>query len=314
MRLATAADAVNTYFDYMPTIAALMGRRAADQATLLQVQARLAAPTTTPPPARGLVERVVIPGTVSGFKARAAQVYLPPAYFARPQPILPVIVLLHGTPGTPEDWTRAGRVDLTLDAWAKDHNGFAPVVIMPDPNGSFTGDTECVDGRQGNAETYLTTDVPRWAMENLGVRADRTGWAIAGNSEGGYCALAIALRRPERFATFVDLSGLDRPTLRGGAGRLFPKPERDAQVRLHTPRHILRGRSTPPPIAGWFEVGGADGGTTRAIIETEALARASGMETHLVIVPGARHTWRMWRRGFSDALPWVVSRLGLTET
>ena len=57
----------------------------------------------TPPPTmpqRGAITEASIPGTASGFVARPAQIYLPPAYFTDPRPLLPVLVLLPGQPGT----------------------------------------------------------------------------------------------------------------------------------------------------------------------------------------------------------------------
>src|SRR5205807_1757987 len=121
-------------------------------------------PSPAPRLQHGLVERVRIAGVVSGFRARSAQVYLPPAWFAVPRPALPVIELLHGTPGMPEDWTRAGLADVIADHWAALHGGWAPIIVMPDINGSFTADTECVDGREGRAETYVAVDVPMWVI------------------------------------------------------------------------------------------------------------------------------------------------------
>ena len=85
--------------------------------------------------------------------------YLPPAWFAHPRPALPVLELLHGTPGSPNDWTRGASIDVLVDRWAARHGGRAPIVIMPDVNGGFLADTECADGVAGNAETYLVVDV-----------------------------------------------------------------------------------------------------------------------------------------------------------
>src|SRR5581483_2866615 len=191
--LASTAAWINAYFAYMPSVGAVLGQRARDQVSPTALRRRMqliaaagqpaAVPTAARPaplPARGVVERVAIPGTSSGFRARAAQVYLPPAWFARARPRLPVIELLHGTPGAPEDWTRAGMADVAADRWAAAHAGVAPVIVMPDPNGSFTGDTECVDRPQARADRYLSTDVPAWAETNLGVSADRSNWAIVG--------------------------------------------------------------------------------------------------------------------------------------
>ena len=107
---------------------------------------------------------VRIPGTVSRFSRPSRQVYLPPSVVRAVRPRLPVIELLSGTPGTPEDSTRAALADVAADTWAATHHGAAPILVMPDANGHFTGDTECVDGAHGRAETYLTTDVRAWMV------------------------------------------------------------------------------------------------------------------------------------------------------
>jgi S-formylglutathione hydrolase FrmB len=223
-----------------------------------------------------------------------------------------VIELLHGTPGAPEDWTRAGGADLTADRYAATHGGLAPIIVMPDPNGSWSADTECVDGTQGRAETYLVTDVPAWVIANLGASTDRRAWALVGSSEGGYCALDLVLRHPDRWATFVDLSGLDQPTYPGGALRLFGGDRQ--QLAAHDPRLLLAGLPPGPPIAGWFTAGTADGAVTTSVKEMATMASRRGIDTRLELIPNAHHTWRVFRHGFTDALPWVAQRLGLSPT
>src|SRR5437764_834334 len=81
--------------------------------------------------------------------ARPADVYLPPAWFRPDHPRLPVIMLLHGTPGGPSDWTRSAQADVVADQFAKSRAGMAPVLVFPDANGGPFKDTECVDGPKG---------------------------------------------------------------------------------------------------------------------------------------------------------------------
>ena len=200
-------------------------------------------------------------------------------WFAPSRPQLPVIELLSGTPGTPEDWTRAALADVAADAWAATHHGTAPILVMPDANGHFTGDTECVDGAHGRAETYLTADVRAWMVTHFRATPGRKAWVIGGASEGGYCALDLALRHPNQFATFLDFSGLDRPTASGGALRLFRGSQRELQ--LHSPRDLLASRQVGAPMAGWFEVGSRDGGTTHAVQAMADLSRRAGIDTTL---------------------------------
>ena len=305
LALSTGAAAVNAYFNYLPTVAALLGHRAQDEASSAAVGQLVAASAV---PTHGVVEKVSIPGVASHFKARPAQIYLPPAWFTVPRPQLPVLELLHGTPGTPEDWTRAAAADVVADEWAATHNGWAPILLLVDENGSFLADTECANGVAGRAETYLAVDVPTWAVAHLGADPARVAWGIGGNSEGGYCALDLALRHVDRYSLFLDFSGLDHPTRRGGALHLFEGSR--AELDAHTPRLILRHHHHwEPRLAGWFEVGAADGGTTRSMIATAALSRADGIQTRLVLRHGGHHTWRVWRASFADALPWAASRL-----
>jgi enterochelin esterase-like enzyme len=300
--LLTAAAGVNEYFDYIPTTGALLGQRAADQASPRRV---VSAVHAARPPTRGLVELVTIPPVRSGFRTRRAQVYLPPAWFSSPRPALPVVELLHGTPGSPTDWTRAGAADLTADAWAVHHGGVAPILVLVDENGGFTRDSECV----GAAETYVVDDVRSWAVSTLGARPDAGGWAIGGSSEGGWCALMLGLRHPDRFSTLLDFGGLDRPTHSGGALRLFAGSR--ARMRRYSLEHLLiHGAARRDGLAAWLEVGSADGGTTRAVEHAAALLQAHRIPTHVVLIPHAHHTWRVWRHSLRDAFPWTATRLG----
>src|SRR5690606_33522021 len=90
-----------------PTVRSAMQLPAPNEVPFAQVAAReqvVAAPpgqplsaVWRPPaglPATGVVAEVPIPATASGFAARPAWLYLPPAYLARPRAQLPVLVLL----------------------------------------------------------------------------------------------------------------------------------------------------------------------------------------------------------------------------
>src|SRR5262245_44481372 len=76
--LTSTAAWINAYFAYMPSVGAVLGQRARDQVSRTALQKRMqliavkAAPAhPAPARVRGVVERVAIPGTVSGFRARA---------------------------------------------------------------------------------------------------------------------------------------------------------------------------------------------------------------------------------------------------
>lgn len=308
--LASAAVGVNAYFGYFRTLGEALGKPPPHETSLARVRAREGARS-----GHGTVVSLTIPGTVSGFVAQPAQVYLPPAWSVPRQPPLPVIMLLHGTPGDPTDWVEAGQAQATADAWAATHGGVAPVLVMPDINGSFTDDTECVDSPLGYVETYLTVDVPAAVRATLGTLPPGPAWAVAGLSEGGSCAIMLALRHPDLFATFGDFSGLAGPRvgetnddtadtvaqLFGGSQQAFA---------AHEPADLLAsGRF--PHTGGWFEVGALDDEPLAAAQQLAPLTAAAGIATCLVVVPDGDHTFDLWSAAFRQSLPWTAQRLGL---
>ncbi len=308
---ALAAILVNLHYDFYPTLGSVFGPVSADQATrarLTELESRVRSAGQLPQ--RGAVLEVDPPATVSHFTHRAGFVYVPPVWFANPRPPLPAVLMIAGNPGLTSDWIRAGLADRTADRFAAGHGGRAPVLVFADQNGSDLGDTECVDGPRGNAETYLTVDVRRWAVATLGVSADPGRWAAAGLSEGGTCALTLALRHPDLFRTFADFSGELAPSV-VPAARTLPDLFGGSAAALHThqPMSLLTQRSYPE-LAGWFEAGENDPGPLAAARRLLPAARAAGIDTRLVTRPGV-HNFAFWSSAFDDTLPWLAARLGL---
>lgn len=193
--------------------------------------------------------------TVTGRRTRIDRdldVYFPPGYTARAWAgfRFPVIEWIPHFPGEPRAFAVEYGMPAMLDA-AIDSLRMPPtVVIVPDPNGEprLTHDSECVDAVGGAAnDTYLSADVRDWAVHTLRVRADRAGWAIAGWSSGGYCAMDLVTRHPQWYSVAVSMSGYDRTPQDLVTGDLFHgrADVRDANdvsatLRRHpSPVHIL---------------------------------------------------------------------------
>src|ERR1700733_11598644 len=207
-----AFTVVNQTYDYYPTLARLFGKDAANFTDLPALQqVRDEVRKTGKLPDQGSTVAVTIPPTHSKFQTGQAFVYLPPAWFKNPEPSLPVIELIAGIPGSPSDWTRAGYADTTSTEFAEQHHGVAPILVIPDNNGSAM-DTECSNTALGNAETYLTVDVPIYMTSEFNAATGARHWAIAGLSDGGVCASMLSLRNPKVFSTFSDYSGFLSPT------------------------------------------------------------------------------------------------------
>jgi S-formylglutathione hydrolase FrmB len=263
-------------------------------------------------PARGKVTSAPIPASASGFTARNAKIYLPPAYFADPRPRLPVLVLLAGQPGTPQDWFSAGKLTRIMDRFAADHHGLAPVVVVADDTGSRFGNPLCLDSRRGKADTYLARDVPAWIRTHLTVDPHADGWAVGGASYGGTCALQLATNHPAVYPTFLDISGSAEPTL-GDRGRTVAAAfgtDRAAFVRVN-PLDLLQARRYPRSAAA-IVVGTADVDTKPDARLVYRATTAAGMDSHYTEVPGS-HDWRAFSNGLARELPWLAQRMGLTD-
>lgn len=315
MAALVALSGINAHFAYIPSIGALLGRRAQFQASGAQLSRAVSAAETGSRrlPDHGMVALMRIPAPASGFQARRAQVYLPRTWFQIPRPHLPVLLLLHGTPGTPLDWTRAGSVDVVAERWATLHGATAPIIVMPDSNGSFQADSECVNGRLGNVETYLTVDVLRWAIDRLGAAKHRSRWAIGGLSSGGTCALQLTLRHPALFSTFLAFGAEGRISHGRGLSYLFARsPAMAARAaRRYSPTDLLASYRPDArlPIRGWIEAGRNDGATSREAVILNDVAHRHGLPTSLRLLTGGGHTFRVWRRSMADAYPWLMEQI-----
>jgi S-formylglutathione hydrolase FrmB len=335
----TAALALNTATGYFPTVAALWRQITGaqpddwiDEATLAQMVRGGTRPTD------GTVVWVDIPSDASGFDHRRELVYLPPAWFTSdPPPQMPVVMMLGGEISQPSDWPVSADAIRTLDRFAALHRGNAPVFVFPDTTGSFSNDTECVNGPRGNAADHLIKDVAPYIISRFGVSIDPAHWGLVGWSSGGTCALMTAVMHPERFSAFVDLDGQLGPnmgTKRQTIARLFGGDE-EAWAAFD-PRTVVERRGQFPGMAAWLGVSAtipteyrpagdtppmpADIADWSPYSEEHAvnahklclLLSGHGIECSTVGYGGS-HDFDSAAKAFSAALPWLAGRLGTPD-
>ena len=307
----------NAYFYYIPTVGGLFGSRPADKASAFQAAAVASVarpaehhrswPVTVHPVGHGLVLPERYDPVSSHFAAQRGWVYLPPAWWGPQRRHLPVVELLDGTPSSPTEWLRGAGLQTSADAFAASHNGYAPVFAMVDDNGSFTGDTECVDRPGSLSETYALVDVRRTLERHFGVSADPSRWGIAGLSEGGTCALAIALRHTVDFGAVGDFSGEPRQSI-GAAGATLHDLFGGSRARQasYDPNLLLDG-TLRSRLSAMFIVGDQDP-VRRSIVAQARHAQRDGIHTELRIVPGA-HTYRVWNAAVGKFIPFAWKTL-----
>lgn len=306
---AAAFVLINAHYAYWPSVGDLLGQRLRDQVTSAPLGRASGAPslrrTIATSSGHGEVVPLDVPATVSHFPHRQGSIYFPPAFFSARHAPLPVVVMLGGTPSAPDAWPRAGVATTTADEYAAAHEGVAPILAFVDQNGSFTGDSECVDGPSGKAETFLAVDVPRLLSTMIGSTLNRHRLMIAGFSEGGTCAIDLALRHPDVYGAFVDLAGDQAPNL-GAPQQTRQHLYGGSEVAMvaHDPARLLRQRSTWN-LLGWFAVGAGDSSHVTIAHRLADETRRAGIATSCLVLPGA-HDWRFAGAAFRAVLPQLM--------
>ncbi len=315
------ANQINDSFGAYPTVRDALGFAPGDEVSFGQVPGARASTVTGRPLAAhwtapadlastGTVSTAAIPGTISRFSARDAEIYLPPAYFADPRPLLPVLLLLPGQPGSPQDWLVGGRLAATMDSFAREHQGLAPVVVVADGTGSELANPLCVDSNLGNVATYLAKDVPAWVKANLQVDRDPKSWAVGGLSYGGTCSLQLATNYPATFPTFLDISGQVEPTLGSRAQTVNEAFGGDAAAFTKINPMDLMRQHRYPDTAGMIVVGSDDAVYGPGASTIYQAAKAAGMDVGFKKLPGG-HDFTLWSSALSAELNWLAQKVGL---
>ncbi|WP_166792603.1 alpha/beta hydrolase [Cryobacterium algoricola] len=261
-------------------------------------------------PITGTVEAVHIPATASGFTARDAEVYLPPAAQIANAPALPFVLMMMGQPGNPD----ASYIGSVLDTFALTHDGQAPIVVVADQLGDPSVDSLCLDtAEHGNVQTYIEQDVVNWARANLRIMSNRIDWTVAGFSNGGQCAISLAARFPDVWGNVISASGTtfagteSEPTV---LADVFGGDQ--AAYDATKPATIMSSTSYPDTDAV-FTVGADDSVIGPPQKELSTVALGAGMATSYYEVPGEGHTIGALLGGLTKAFDVLALRLGFQE-
>ncbi len=266
-------------------------------------------------PRAGLVGSVTIPAPVSHFAARTAYVYLPPDALL-PHPVaLPVFIMISGQPGSPGNVISSGQIAGVFDAFAAAHNGFAPIVVVPDQLGAPDRNPMCLDGPLGASASYLTVDVPNWIRSHLAVQSSPDAWAIGGFSQGGTCSIQLGAAHPELFSAIVDISGQRAPKNGSLAQTIALGFGGDsAAYRAALPEAVLARNAPYRGMVAVFGVGQLDARYGPIATRMRSAASAAGVQAVEAVSPGTGHDWHTVHWVLENALDPVYARLGLLRS
>lgn len=209
---------------------------------------------------------------------------------------LATLYLLHGLSQDDASWTRFTSLERYVA-----HRPVA--VVMPAGHRSYYAN-------QASGLRYfdhVADEVPATMQSMFGLSPDRSRTFVAGLSMGGYGAMKIALRRPDRFAAAASLSGglnvTAKPNMHAEEWhRTFGSPAR-ARAHDEDAVHLARSAdpSTAPALWAWC-------GTEDFLLEESRAFRdacaASGLALDYSESPGA-HDWDAWDAHIPRLLDWL---------
>ena len=211
----------------------------------------------------------------------------------------PVLYLLHGLSDDDTVWLRRTSIERYVSelGWA---------VVMPQVHRSFYADEH--DG--GAFWTFVSSELPALVSRFFRVSTAREDTFVAGLSMGGYGALKLALRQPERFAAAASLSGaLDLVSLVERAD-VPASPDRAMFSRILGPGQAvdpdddllaLVRRADPDTVPALHVSCGTEDVLLPSNHAFAAACAEVGVRLTTAFPPG-EHEWGLWDAGIVDVL------------
>ena len=135
---------------------------------------------------------------------RNVQIYLPEGYSEQDSVRYPVIYFLHGATLNHTAYQNLITVLNTLIGESR----ISPVIVVkPDGSvGPWTGSFYTNSQLYGNFEDYIVNDLTEFIEDNYKTISSRNKRAVMGHSMGGYGAMKIALKHPDRYGAVASHS------------------------------------------------------------------------------------------------------------
>jgi S-formylglutathione hydrolase FrmB len=140
---------------------------------------------------------------------RPLAVYLPPSYREQATRRYPAVYLLHGYQGNHKQWMAGGKVwnirDV-MDKLIRAGKVREIIVVMPDATNRFGGSFYTNSATTGDWEDCIVKDVVAFVDATYRTVPAAASRGIAGHSMGGYGALKLTMKHPDRFGAAYGLS------------------------------------------------------------------------------------------------------------
>lgn len=252
------------------------------------------------PYTEGFVQ-TALAGKRSGISGEVA-VWVPPGYHdpANRGRSYPVLMLLHGVPGSVSGWVGPMDIGATVEPLVKSGK-LQPFIMVVPYIGGGSRNTECSDvpGR-ALISTWLTQDVRQMVLDNFRATEAGTGWGVMGYSTGGFCAVSLALRHPELMHAGVGLASDNF----GGSRVAYATAE---QRQQNSPLWLLKhgsGQQRPRIL-----LAASRQDSSAKLSYSQELQRLAPETVTLLAFEKGGHSQGTWKKMMPQSLEWLNRQL-----
>jgi len=122
---------------------------------------------------------------------------------------LPIYILLHGVYGSSWVWAMKGGAHQTA-ARLMENKTIEPAIIAMPSDGLWGDGSGYLSHQEKDFAQWIVSDVPKAIMENLDYTSDKSPMCIGGLSMGGYGALMLGVRFPQKFKAISGHSSITK--------------------------------------------------------------------------------------------------------
>ena len=218
---------------------------------------------------------------------------------------LPLVILLHGVYGSAWSWAFKGGVHLTALHMIRDRQIQPMVIAMP--SDGLWGDGSAYLPHDGyDFEQWIVADVPAAIRENTATVSNRSPLCIGGLSMGGFGALRLGSKYPDRFravSAHSSITAIEQLPL------FVEEPLAHYQTVNKTDHSVwaaLQAATAYPALR-------FDCGTEDQLLEHNRMLHQQLVEANIEHIyeeyPGG-HEWPYWQTHIRDSLLFFNQQLG----
>ncbi len=235
--------------------------------------------------------------------SRTYGVSLPPDYEQNPNQRYPVIFLLHGGHGYPQDWfAKKGGALITLQKLYAADKLPPSIIITPDGNdkrgSSRYWDPQYIDGPNGKVSTAIGNELVKVVQSRYRTLPNPDFWAMGGLSSGGWGAVNVGLHNINNFSILFSHSGYfqDKSGAENSPITYIKTIPTQATKRLRI--YLDTGKSDTEELDD-----------ARQFNQVLSQMKIYNMFRQF---PGS-HTWDYWREHLADSLTFVGEQFRISQ-